>query len=381
MPNYIISSSILCIFFVSNMLLSWHITPVSPFIAPLEVVTCDVVSAIGELRQAYIPDNFDSAAAAAVSVAVADAVAGAVGGIASRKTASIIGDVKKDSLQTKVGASTAFFGARGLIRGASRVLGMPQPLAILCASALGTVVSEAAKAAGRNSDNMLRPIREEKESLNAPEIIGDVSRWLSYDLIFHSFHHESNPLQDALLGFCCGSTAGVLGFILSNTLTLVQQKQHKEELKVVAHVESKILQSVESHILHPLPVAGRRPSVEDMEDDRLKELEVDRESIYSARKSDPLSLNDGRSDSMVNGRALPNPPHNGALNNGARRSIWGTDRVLKAALESGVLFGCFQLTLWLFNQAVPEGSKHSVPFYDWLGALQQEIPAIVHLVQ
>ena len=96
----------------------------------------------------------------------------------------MLGDKKKDTLQTKVGATGAFFGTRAAVRGIARILGLPRPLALLCSSVVASVVSEAAKGIGRaksNEEDLSCPIEE--QGLKGSEITGDISKWLIYDLL------------------------------------------------------------------------------------------------------------------------------------------------------------------------------------------------------
>lgn len=96
----------------------------------------------------------------------------------------MLGDKKKDTLQTKVGATGAFFGTRAAVRGIARILGLPRPLALLCSSVVASVVSEAAKGIGRAKsfeEDLTCPIEE--QGLKGSEITGDISKWLIYDLL------------------------------------------------------------------------------------------------------------------------------------------------------------------------------------------------------
>ena len=96
----------------------------------------------------------------------------------------MLGDKKKDTLQTKVGTTGAFFGTRAAVRGIARILGLPRPLALLCSSVVASVVSEAAKGIGRaksNEEDPTCPIEE--QGLKGSEITGDISKWLIYDLL------------------------------------------------------------------------------------------------------------------------------------------------------------------------------------------------------
>ena len=298
-------------------------------IPSVDLISSDIVGIMNEFRQSYLPRNLDSAAA----VAVADTVAGAIGAIGSRKTAVAIGNKKKDSLKTKITTTSAFFGTRGLIGVSGLLLGMPRPITVLCAAVLGTLVAELAKSSGRNADNLLRRIEAEKQTLDAPEIAGDVLKWLSYDLLFSALRplllqsfpvsslssstaHDTAalihlPPQQVLLlvenvglGFGCGALAALLGVVGNVALSAAAYQRLRESLP---------------EEFCALPLQNLGPG--------------------EARR----------------GRAIP-------------RSYQ------QAALEGGVLFGTFQLVLGVLLTAVPEGSQYRFAFYDWIGQLEEQIP-------
>ena len=130
------------------------------------------------VRKASIPQSVDSA----IAIALSEAVAGGVGALLSRGVATTLGDIKVDSLRTKVTSTSAFFGVRALLRGGFRLLGFPRPIALVLSSLLGSLASESTKASGRaavadsNSFNI-------KGLISISEISADVTKWICFDLL------------------------------------------------------------------------------------------------------------------------------------------------------------------------------------------------------
>lgn len=133
------------------------------------------------VRQAVVPKRVDNALAGIF----AESASGAIGALLSRKVTVVIGEgTKRDSLQTKMTTTGAFFGARvgteGMrhysisifiyqyimrdhiselcytvlvsLLGLSRVLGIPRPIGLLLAAVVGSLVSTTVKAEGRIAD-------------------------------------------------------------------------------------------------------------------------------------------------------------------------------------------------------------------------------------
>ena len=70
----------------------------------------------------------------AIACGFSEAVSGAVGAVFSRSAASALNDEKKDSQQSKVINTAAFFGVRGLTRATARIIGVPRPIALVIGS-------------------------------------------------------------------------------------------------------------------------------------------------------------------------------------------------------------------------------------------------------
>jgi hypothetical protein len=178
-----------------------------------------VLDTVNFLREAYVPSTLE----AATAVAISEAIAGSVSGVLSRETANAIGDTKKDSLNTKIAATTAFFGTRGLLSTAARILGLPKPVAFLASVIIGAVVSELAKAAGRQSDNAIKSLKSEIQvKLNVPEVAGDMTKWIVYDVLYHYDHHGPDMIDQSVMSFSYGATAAMAGVLMNLAVTALQ---------------------------------------------------------------------------------------------------------------------------------------------------------------
>jgi len=180
------------------------------------------------VREAYLPVSLETA----VAIGVSEALAGAIGGLASRGAAKAIGDEKKDSLRTKVTSTSAFFGTRALIRASARLLGVPRPIAIVCASLVGSLVSETTKALGRESENT------EGEELDVPEISGDVTKWIAYD-VFYTLYSSDSVLEQGALSFAYGAASAVLGLVVCDLVKAVERRRGGQGDKAMATLMDK----------------------------------------------------------------------------------------------------------------------------------------------
>lgn len=90
-------------------------------LTPIDLTTLrdNVATSIDIVRDAYVYDSLNTA----VAVGISESFAGAISALASRSTATFLGDVKVDSLKTKISSTTAFFGTRGLIKAGFTILG------------------------------------------------------------------------------------------------------------------------------------------------------------------------------------------------------------------------------------------------------------------
>lgn len=153
-----------------------------------EVITTDVAQALDILRQAAVPMSVDTA----ISITISEFLAGVVGGGVSRISANLLGDKKKDSFQTKVSTTGAYFGTRAAVRVLGRLVGLPRPLALLCSSVVASLVSETTKSIARTNRAVeLDPSCPiEQQGLKVSEISGDISKWLIYDFLEEKVRNE-----------------------------------------------------------------------------------------------------------------------------------------------------------------------------------------------
>lgn len=175
----------------------------------------DVAITIDELRKAAVPQSVNTA----IAIAISGGVAGVVGGAVSRKTADFLGDKKKDSLQTKLSTTGAFFGTRGLVRGIATIMGFPRPLVLLCSSLAASLVSEFAKQQGRTrSQDIEGSSSDEERGLQGSEITGDITKWLVYDYLEDEMkrvmHIDDNFPQMLFATFGVGCVAAAVSFVV-----------------------------------------------------------------------------------------------------------------------------------------------------------------------
>ena len=142
--------------------------------------------------------------------------------------ADLIGDRKRDTKITKLSVTSAFFGTRGIVRIASRIVGMPRPVAVLFASLFASVISELTKYLGRSQDGAkVKAVLLSEEIISWAEIAGDVSKWVAYDeckefidtdydalaggdAVFRNFRLNGDALE-AVIDFGIGALAATIG--------------------------------------------------------------------------------------------------------------------------------------------------------------------------
>lgn len=194
------------------MILQWNSFAGSLLLSADLSIMQELVSTVDALRNAAIPNSIGSA----IAISVSEGLAGVAGGLAARGTAKVIGDVKIDSISTKLSSTGAFFGTRGFIRGASVALGIPRSLAVPVASVLATVVSERTKAVGRNATILMK---SEAEQLPLQEIAGDVSKWLTYDALEDNIHLALTLPGDIAVSAGFGAVSSFCGALVRDGLT------------------------------------------------------------------------------------------------------------------------------------------------------------------
>lgn len=238
----------------------------------------DAVLVAEEIRDAALPDSGDQL----VGVVIGEATAGLISGWVSRVVAKILKDEKRDNEKIKIITTGTYFGARGLIRGAAQLAGVPRPIARILASIGATAFSESAKVAARateeaketesidvdDSSNKKKDkkklislsspmkkefnnkalygmktvtktktkesenIAEEKEKkplISVSEIAGDVTKWVAYDLLLPLASGKTivNPPLIEIIGASAevGAVAGLGGKLISVFIERSEKKK------------------------------------------------------------------------------------------------------------------------------------------------------------
>eukprot|EP01039_Chlorochromonas_danica_P007088 gene7088-7839_t len=214
-----------CLAFSQGLLLFHPELLTLPSIPP-ELVSTEMASALDNLRKAAVPISLGSS----VAIGISEGIAGAVGGLASRRTADVIGDRKIDNVISKVTSTSAFFGTRGLLRGISVALGLPRAISIPLIAIVASVISEATKAAQRHSSTGKEEDLPLTERLDPAEIVGDVTKWLVYDALDdnHFVFHPTNAVEDFLTSALYGAVASVLAATFRDAVFVFEDKMPEE---------------------------------------------------------------------------------------------------------------------------------------------------------
>lgn len=178
----------------------------------------DLVKGLDVVRMAYIPENTDSAFA----IGISEAVAGGIGGLISRGVANVVGDKKVDSVETKVTSTSAYFGVRSVTRGFARLVGLPAPIALVLASLTGSIALETTKASFRSRSEDKKPQNSKTRDdeglaktmmsvISVREIVGDVTKWIVFDLFVQAMPIAAIGVEKNLLYFALGSAAALTG--------------------------------------------------------------------------------------------------------------------------------------------------------------------------
>jgi len=207
------------------------------------------------LRDVVVPDDINSEIASVMAESMSglvgiEALTGLVGGFASGQVAEVLHDEKEDSRFFEGASTGAFFGARRSVKSLALLLGLPTPIAVVAASVLGTVLCELVKMAGRvmaeakqnerkaGVPAYLREVADLKISnfISAPEFVGDISKWLVFDLIISSgaFAAGGNGPSDYLIYFLTGAFSAELGNFVTEKL-LENYSCPMEERESVKH--------------------------------------------------------------------------------------------------------------------------------------------------
>jgi hypothetical protein len=313
-----------------------------------EVLRDGVVSSLDFVREAYIPGSWEGF----VSEALANGIAGVIGSVISRGASNALGNKKKDSLTTKAATTGAFFGTRRVIRTVLRTLGLPLPLVVVLSSLVASALSSITKSILRSASHIHNgAINDENpnssittsadEKLNYPEVLGDIHKWLVYDLLYKDT--DFSPQSTSLMSLPYKVEAAappIVSYDQSDTvedaadyLTRQVDDTSNNALLFLLTLMSSI--PVDQTVL--CFVYGAIASVVG-----LAVIDITNSFIDSMT---PLLDDDGQ-------------PHNLYSTNGTNSS-WGTKYVI-VAVEGSLLFGCFQSIQNFLTQYIPE--QYNVKF-------------------
>jgi len=334
----------------------------------LEVLRNGIVSSLDFVREAYIPGSLEGF----VSEALANSIAGVLGSIISRGASNVLGNKKKDSLTTKAATTGAFFGSRRVIRTILRTLGLPVPLVVLLSSLVASVLSSITKSAlrsarhihngtaigatnGENLDSSSSTASAD-EKLNYPEVLGDIHKWLVYDLLYSDtdFSPQSKSLMSLPYKVEAEASVAPPSVSYDQGDTTVAAVGVADYLTAQADDDS-------SAYLFLLTLISIIP--------------VDQTFlcfVYGAISSvvglAVIDINNYFIDSMA--PLLGNDRQHQVHNINKTSSNWGT-RYAIVAVEGSLLFGCFQAIQNFLTQYIPEQYNVKFAFNSMLqGALE-----------
>ena len=193
----------------------------------IDLLRENIVSSLDFIRDAYIPGSLEGF----VAEALANGIAGVLGSVISRSVSNAFGNKKKDTLATKAATTGAFFGTRRLIRPLLRTLGLPLPLIVVLSSLIASTFSSITKASLRGasyprSDSTKDESQDSStvashadEKLNYPEVLGDIHKWLVYDLLYTDT--DFSPQSTSLLSLPFKGEAAVPSLALDQSDTMV----------------------------------------------------------------------------------------------------------------------------------------------------------------
>lgn len=333
--------------------------------APLDIIggTAEdlrdgVVSSLDFVREAYIPGSWEGF----VSEAIANGIAGVLGSVISRGASNALGNKKKDSLTTKAATTGAFFGTRRVIRTVLRTLGLPVPLVVVLSSLVASALSSITKSTLRSASHMHNDgINDENpdssmtttsaaaasadEKLNYPEVLGDIHKWLVYDLLYKDT--DFSPQSMSLMSLPYRAEAAAIPPIVSYDQSDTATEDAADYLTAQVDDTSNSALLFLLTLMSSIPVDqtilcffyGAIAAVVG-----LAVIDVTNSFMDSMT---PL-LDDGRPHKLYNNNNI----------NGTNSS-WGPKYAI-VAVEGSLLFGCFQSIQNFLTQYIPE--QYNVKF-------------------
>lgn len=333
--------------------------------APLDIIggTAEelrdgVVSSLDFVREAYIPGSWEGF----VSEAIANGIAGVLGSVISRGASNALGNKKKDSLTTKAATTGAFFGTRRVIRTVLRTLGLPVPMVVVLSSLVASALSSITKSTLRSASHMHNGgINDENpdssmtttsaaaatadEKLNYPEVLGDIHKWLVYDLLYKDT--DFSPQSMSLMSLPYKAEAAAIPPIVSYD----QSDTATED--AADYLTAQVDDTNNSALLFLLTLMSSIPVDQTI-------LCFFYGAIAAVVGLAVIDATNSFMDSMTplldDGR-----PHNLYNNNNINgtNSSWGTKYAI-VAVEGSLLFGCFQSIQNFLTQYIPE--QYNVKF-------------------
>lgn len=210
--------------------------PLSPLLAvtgeDLQEYALEVLEVIGEATVPTKPGEV-------VAIIFSEAAAGFVGGFASRAVGFALGDQALNRDKSFIQSSTVgtFFGIRSAVTSASSFFGLPLPVARVVASIFASLAAEILKIEGRKTEShfngtlcndekksefafLEEELEEEIEEIfgkqqqkkkplvSGAEVMQDITKWVTYDLILPPQTTDHIPLLTAAwFGALSGLTA------------------------------------------------------------------------------------------------------------------------------------------------------------------------------
>eukprot|EP01038_Epipyxis_sp_PR26KG_P006028 gene6028-8300_t len=230
--------------------------PLSPFPTvtneDLQEYALEVINVLGE---ATLPTSTEEL----LAIVVSETVAGFAGGGLERLVAFLIGDILRDSSFEQSTTTGTYFGIRGLVRSLSTLAGLPLPVSAAFADIAASVAAEILKVAERtyfdksvqstppfepdsnldcneetgfslSSTKTNIPIENsQKPFITGPEIVQDIVKWVTYDLVLPADLPEVGPLDAIKFGAISGLAGNAIFEILNS-----RNDQHSSRMFVAS---------------------------------------------------------------------------------------------------------------------------------------------------
>ena len=229
-----------------------------------------VINDAEEVYEALISASMSGDLNSLIASTAAQGLAGVIAAGASRTTANILQDKKKDNIVTKLSTTGIFFSSRAFFRTILKLCGVPRPLSLLFGSLLGSYLAELAKVISRDQytihdtthntnytytnttitayntittirdlSNLFSPNSTSRNVISLTEVYADVAKWLVYDELEEYIPLTSSdfPIQ-AISYFIFGSIATIISYLIKSTDPELYSEKNSEE-KVIILTDSE----------------------------------------------------------------------------------------------------------------------------------------------